>query len=96
MLEFLKGKNKAILGIDISSHSVKILEISGNDEQHIVKAFAKEEFPIDIPEENAFVDSDIIAQSIRKLISQYKISTKTAALAVPDSAVISKTIQMNF
>jgi len=95
VLEFLKGKNKAILGIDISSHSVKILEISGNDEQHIVKAFAKEEFPVDIPEENAFVDSDIIAQSIRKLISQYKISTKTAALAVPDSAVISKTIQMN-
>lgn len=95
MLEFLKRKNKTILGIDISSNSVKILEIIGNSDNHIVKNFAREFLPPEAMDGHEIIDSTAVGLCIKKLLHRHKISTKSVALAVPDSSVISKVIQMN-
>ena len=95
VLEFLKGKNKAILGVDISSNSVKLLEVLGNGDTATVKNYAREMLPPEIMDGHNIVDTDAVAACIKKLIQKHKISTKSVSLAVPDSSVISKVIQMN-
>lgn len=45
MLKLLKPKHRSILGIDISSSAVKILEISGSGEDICVEGYGREEIP---------------------------------------------------
>ncbi|KGP64163.1 pilus assembly protein PilM [Legionella norrlandica] len=95
MLKLLKPKHHSILGIDISSSAVKILEISESGEQLCVVGYGREELPSTALEGNIIKDVDVVANCIKKLIDRSKFTSKKVALAVPDSAVISKVVQIN-
>ncbi|QDP72893.1 pilus assembly protein PilM [Legionella israelensis] len=95
MLKLLKPKKKSILGIDVSSTSVKILEISGEAPNYQLNAYASELLPEKAVEANVIKDVDAVAGCIKRATSRAKFSTKLAAAAVPDSAVINKVIQIN-
>ncbi|HAU1151027.1 TPA: pilus assembly protein PilM [Legionella pneumophila] len=95
MLKLLKPKHRSILGIDISSSAVKILEISGSGEQVCVEGYGREEIPASALEGNMIKDVDVVANCIKKLVERLKFTSKNVALAVPDSAVISKVVQVN-
>lgn len=95
MLKLFNRKEKSVLGIDISSTSVKIIEVSGDFENPIILGYGIESFPENTVEGNAIKDVDLIAVSVKRLIARHRFQSKQAALAVPDSAVISKTVQMN-
>ncbi|MFC3908427.1 type IV pilus assembly protein PilM [Legionella dresdenensis] len=95
MLKLFKPKYHSMLGIDISSTSVKIIEISGKDDNRCVEGYGKELIPPGVIESNAIKDIDAIASCIKKVLSDAHLTAKSASIAVPDSAVISKTIQIN-
>ena len=95
MLKLFKSKPRSLLGIDISSTSVKILEILAADDQYFVQGYGSIELPENSMEGGLIKDVDAIASSIRQLISSAHLTTKQAALAVPDSTAISKVIQLN-
>ncbi|TAL59094.1 MAG: pilus assembly protein PilM [Legionella sp.] len=95
MLKLLKPKHRSILGVDISSASVKILEISGNENQLSVEAYGREFLPANALDGNVIKDMDAVASTIKKICDRVRFTTKQVALAVPDSAVISKIIQIN-
>lgn len=95
MLKLFRPKQRSILGIDITSSAVKILEISGSGHQLCLENYGREPLPSNALEGNVIKDINSVANCIKKLIHKAHITCKQAALAVPDSLVISKVIQMN-
>ncbi|QIL90483.1 type IV pilus assembly protein PilM [Microbulbifer sp. SH-1] len=94
MLPFLNKGPKAMLGLDISSTSVKLLELSRSGDKYRVESYATEPLP-----PNAVVDKNIndvgaIAEAIRKVVRRSKTRLRQAAVAVSGSAVITKTLEM--
>ena len=95
MLKLFKSKHRSILGIDISSTSVKILEISSNGEQYRVEHYSSAVLPENVMEGNTIKDVQAVTKSVKKLFTEAKLNCKQVACAVPDSAAISKIIQVN-
>lgn len=90
-----KAKHHSILGIDISSASVKIIEISHKGDKYCLEGYGCENLPLNALEEHVIKDIDAVSDCIKRLMSRTHFTTKQVALAVPDSAVISKLVQMN-
>ncbi|WP_226665500.1 pilus assembly protein PilM [Microbulbifer aggregans] len=95
MLPFLNKGPKAMLGLDISSTSVKLLELSRSGDKYRVESYATEPLP-----PNAVVDKNIndiaaTADAIRKVVRRSKTRLRQAAVAVSGSAVITKTLEMS-
>lgn len=95
MLNLFKSRQPALLGIDISSTSVKILQISGNSGNYCVDAYATGLIPSVSIDGNKLNDIDGVTSTIKRLLSQSKFTSDIAAIAVPDSQIISKVIQIN-
>ena len=95
MLKLFRSKHRSILGIDISSTSVKILEVSVSGDQYCVEGYGSAPLPENSMEGNTIKDVDAVANSIKKLLGTAQLSCRQAACAVPDSSAISKIIQIN-
>lgn len=95
MLKLFQPKQRSILGIDITSSSVKILEISGSGDELCIEGYGRAPLPPAAIEGNMIKDIDAVANCIKKLYDRSHMSCKQVALAVPDSAVISKIVQIN-
>jgi len=88
-------KNTALHGVDISSSSIKLIELSKSGSKYKVENYASRPVP-----ENAVVEKNIneleaVGDVIIKMASVLKTKTKDAAVAVAGSAVITKIIEMN-
>ncbi|WP_257285747.1 pilus assembly protein PilM [Endozoicomonas sp. SESOKO1] len=95
MFGLLKKKSNVVLGVDISSTSVKVLELGLRGSGYRVEAFGVEPLPPGAVVENNIHDVDIIGEAIARAISQSRTGLKNAAVAVSGSAVITKTIDMD-
>lgn len=95
MLKLFKGKSASILGIDLSSGSIKLLEMNGSITEHTVSFFFEQPLEAEFFDGNVIKNIDAVASVLKDLIGRNKITTKDAAIAVPDSTVISKVIQLN-
>lgn len=95
MLKLFKSKHRSILGIDISSSAVKVLEISGAEDNLIIEGYGREPLPPNALDGNVIKDIGAVAQCIKKVLDKAKLTCKQVAVAVPDSAVISKIVQIN-
>ena len=85
---------KPVLGIDISSMAVKLLEFSRDGNGYKVESYGVEPLPPNAISEHNIADVDGVAEAIRRVVRRAKTKTKDAAVAVPASAVITKTIQL--
>ncbi|MDR3443174.1 MAG: type IV pilus assembly protein PilM [Legionella sp.] len=95
LLQLVQPKNRSILGIDITSTAVKILEISGSADALRVENYGRELLPPNALDGNIIRDIDAVAQCIKTLLNRLQIKCTQIALAVPDAAIISKIVQIN-
>jgi len=95
VLKLFNPKHRSILGIDITSAAVKALEISSSGDTLCVEAYGQETIPANALDGNVIKDVDAVANCIKKLYDRAPFTCKKVALAVPDSAVISKIVQIN-
>jgi type IV pilus assembly protein PilM len=91
----LKKKNKTLLGVDISSASVKLLELSHNNGRYQVESYASEALPTNAVVEQSIGDEEAVGMVIKKALGKARSSSKRAAIAVAGSAVITKHIEMS-
>lgn len=87
-------KKPMLLGIDISSAAVKLVELSKSGSRYRVESYAVAPLP-----QNAVVDRSIsnvgaVAEALRTAINQSGTRLKHAAVAVSGAAVITKVIMM--
>jgi len=96
VLPFLgKKASTAKLGIDISSTSVKLLELSRSGNRYKVEAYSVEPLPANAVVEKNITDVEGVGDAIAKVLARSKSGIKNAAVAVAGSAVITKTIEMD-
>ncbi|MEM6301789.1 MAG: pilus assembly protein PilM [Pseudomonadota bacterium] len=89
-----KRKQTPLLGLDISSTTVKLLELSRSGDKYRVESYAVSSMPQDAVVEKAINDVDAVAQSVRNVVAQSRTKLKTVSAAVAGSAVITKLIDM--
>jgi len=94
VLGLFKKKSNMLLGIDISSTSVKLIELSRSGGRYKVEAYAVEPLPPNAVIEKNIAELEVVGQVITKLIAKSRTTLKQAAVAVSGSAVITKQIQM--
>ena len=95
MLGLLKKKANTLLGIDVSSTTVKLLELSRAGGRYKVEAYAVEPLPPGAVVEKNIVELEGVGQALEKVLARSRTSLKQAAVAVAGSAVITKTIEMD-
>lgn len=87
-------KNKPIVGLDISSTSVKLVELSYSHNRYKVESFASRALPIGAVVEKNINDVDVVADAIRQVANSARCKVKDVAVAVAGSAVITKIVDM--
>lgn len=95
MLGLSKNKQATVLGLDISSTSAKLLELSQSGGRFRVEAYAVASLPPNAVVEKNINDPEGVADALRQVIYQSKTKQKNAAVAVAGSAVITKMISMD-
>lgn len=83
-----------MVGLDISSTAVKLLELSFNGRQYRVESYAVEPLPANAVVEKSISDPEGVGQAIKRAVKRSNTKAKFAAAAVAGSAVITKTITM--
>ncbi|MDX1733441.1 MAG: pilus assembly protein PilM [Halioglobus sp.] len=91
---FGKRKGTPVLGIDISSTTVKLLELSSTGGGYRVESYAVASLPQDAVIEKNVNDVESVANAIRSVVAQSRTKIKNVAAAVAGSSVITKMIDM--
>lgn len=95
MFGLFGSKSNAVLGVDISSSSVKLLELSKQGERYRVESYAVEPLPANAVVEKNITDVEAVGEALKRVAGKARSGVKQAAVAVSGSAVITKLIQMN-
>ncbi|MCP1650564.1 pilus assembly protein PilM [Pseudomonas sp. GD04087] len=95
MLGLFNKKANTLLGIDISSTSVKLLELSRSGGRYKVEAYAVEPLPPNAVVEKNIAELEGVGQALSRVVAKARTAVKTSAVAVAGSAVITKTIEMD-
>ena len=88
------GKVPPLVGIDISSTTVKLLELSRKGVDYRVESYAVAPLPPEAVIEKTVNHAELVAEVIRDLVGRSGTKARRAVAAVSGSAVITKTIAM--
>jgi len=83
-----------LLGVDISSTSVKLLELSRSGGRYRVESYAVEPLPPNSVMEKSITDAQLVGEAIARAVKKSGTRTRLGACAVAGSAVITKVISM--
>lgn len=78
MLGLIKKKANTLLGIDISSTSVKLLELSRSGGRYKVEAYAVEPLPPNAVVEKNIVELEGVGQALSRVLVKAKTNLKSA------------------
>ncbi len=90
---FNRGQS-AVLGIDISTAAIKLLELSRSGARYKVESYAVAPLPQDSVVDKSITNMDVIANAIKVAVKQSGTKTKQACVAVAGSSVMTKVISM--
>jgi type IV pilus assembly protein PilM len=92
---FLFGrKHRSLIGLDITTSSVKLIELSMSGGQYRVEAYAADATPANAINEKIIVDAEAVGESIRRAMKRAGTKCKDVAIAIGGDAAIIKVIQM--
>lgn len=94
ILELFNQKQKPVLGLDVSSTSVKLLEFSRHGDGYRVENYSVRPLPSNSVVEKNINDVEAVAQVIKAVVQSTRTKVKDAAVAVAGSSVITKVIEM--
>ena len=93
-MNWLKRGQSAVLGVDISTAAIKLLELSWSGSRYKVESYAVSPLPLDAVVDKSITDVDVIANAIKAAVKQSGTKTKKACVAVAGSSVMTKIISM--
>jgi len=91
---FFNSKSKPVIGLDISSSAIKLIELSKSGGGYKVEAYAAEGLPSNAVNEKSISDVDAVGEAIRRAIKRSSSKLNDVAVAIAGDAVITKTIQL--
>jgi type IV pilus assembly protein PilM len=93
-MSWFNQKQNAVLGIDVSTAAVKLLELSKVGARYRVENYAVASLPQDAIIDKNIANIDVISDAIKVALKQSGSKLKQAAVAVAGSAVMTKIITM--
>ncbi len=93
-MEFLKRKASPLVGLDISSTAVKLLELSQSGSRYRVESYSVVPLPPHAVVEKSIADVESVGAAINRAVKKSGTKAKIAAVAVAGSAVITKVITL--
>ncbi len=87
-------KTKQLLGLDVTTSSVKLIELSKGANGYRVDAYAAEPTPPNAITEKTIVDVKAVGEAISRAVKRAGTRTRDVALAISGDAAITKVIQM--
>lgn len=87
-------KSKPLIGLDISSSAVKLVELSRQGGGYALECYAAEAMPTGAINEKSIADVEACAEAVRKTVKRAGTRTKDAAIALGGASVITKIITM--
>jgi len=92
--DLFKQKQPVVLGLDISSTAIKLLELGQSGDRMRVESYAVEPLPANSVIEKNIADVEAVGEAIKRAVKRSASRTKLAAVAVAGSSVITKIIAM--
>ncbi len=90
----LQPRARLLLGLDITTSSVKLIELSLAGGHYRVESYAAEPTPQNAINEKAIVDADAVGEAIRRAVKRSGARSREVAIAISGEAAITKVIQM--
>src|SRR6266550_590724 len=92
-LDFFKTKTPSLIGIDISSTSVKLVELSDAGKGTFrLERYAIEPLPKDVVTDGNISNMDQVAEALRRAWKRLGSRNRNVAMALPAAMVITKRI----
>jgi type IV pilus assembly protein PilM len=91
---FATRRKGSLVGLDITTSSVKLIELVASGRGFRVEAYAAEPTPPNAVNEKAIVDAEAVGEAIRRAHKRAGTKTREAAIAISGDAAITKVIQM--
>jgi type IV pilus assembly protein PilM len=88
------GKKKMVLGLDIGTSAVKLVDLKDTGRGYQVENIALVPLPPETIVDGSLMDATTVIEAIRELINQYKIKKREAAISVSGHSVIVKKITL--
>ena len=93
-LKLFGSKSSSVVGVDIGSHSIKVVELSGSATKPRVLAWGVAPIPADAFSENAIAKPEEIADVLNSLIVKAGIKSTDVAVSISSSHAITKVLGM--
>lgn len=90
----LGSRRRPLIGLDITTSSVKLIELIESGGQYRVEAYAAEPTPHNAVNEKAIVDVNAVSEAIRRAVKRSGVRNKECAVAISGDAAITKAIPM--
>ncbi|MGA2862398.1 MAG: pilus assembly protein PilM [Steroidobacteraceae bacterium] len=90
----LSRKHRQLLGLDITTSSIKLIELTMGGGQYRVEAYAAEPTPTNAMNEKTLVDPEAVGEAIRRAVKRSGAKSHEVAIAISGDAAITKVIQM--
>ena len=92
--QLFKRTKPPLIGLDISSTAVKLLELSRSGTRYRVESYAVEPLPPNSVVEKNITDVDAVGEAVRRAVKRSGTRTRHAAVAIAGSSTITKIIAM--
>jgi len=92
--QIFKPRKPPLVGLDISSTAVKLLELSRSGDRYRVESYAVEPLPPNSVVEKSVTDAEAVGEAVRRAVKRSGTRARHAAVAVAGSSVITKIIPM--
>jgi len=93
-LKLLGTKSAPVMGLDIGSSGVRLLQLSRSGSSYRIDHFAIEPLPQGVIVEKSVQDIEAISNAIQSAVRNSGSNSKSCAVAVSGSAVFTKTISL--
>lgn len=93
-MKLFHSKSKALIGVDIGAHSIKLVELSGAPANPRVVAWGVEPLPVGAFSEGTIANSELISDALNKLLARSGTKGDAIAVAVSSSHAITKVLGM--
>ena len=86
--------SRPVIGLDITTSSIKLLELTRSGDGYRVESYAAEPSPPNAINEKAIVDAQAVGDAVRRAVKRSGARSNEVAVAISGDAAITKIIQM--
>jgi type IV pilus assembly protein PilM len=90
----LQRRHRPVIGLDITTSSIKLIELSKSGDSYRVESYAAEPSPPNAINEKAIVDAQAVGEAVRRAVKRAGARSGEVAVAISGDAAITKVIQM--